>query len=87
MSRDEGVAVGDVGERFVADRVDRLGGELAAEAAPGEPLAAVVEDRHGAADGGGDRRHDLLQAALFEDQPLEPALHGDARAAAPRTAR
>ena len=65
-------------ERFLADRADRLGGELAAEAAPGEPLAAAVEDRHRAADRGGDRRDDLLQAALFEDQALEPALHRDA---------
>ena len=32
----------------------------------------------GAADRGGDRRRDFLQAALLEDQPLEPALHGDA---------
>ena len=72
------MAVAGVGERFLADRADRVGGELAAEAAAGEPLAAAVEDRDGAADRGGDRRDDLLQAALFEDQPLEPALHGDA---------
>ena len=32
----------------------------------------------GAADRGGDRRRDLLQAALLEDQPLEPPLDGDA---------
>ena len=57
---------------------DRVGGELAAEAAPGEALAAAVEDGDGAADGGGDRRRDFLQAALLEDQPLEPPLHGDA---------
>ena len=78
MGGDEGVPVGGVRERFLADRFHRLGGELAAEAAPGEPLAAAAEDRHRAADRGGDRRHDLLQAALFEDQSLEPALHGDA---------
>ena len=65
-------------ERLFADRADRVGGELAAEAAPGEPLAAAVEDGDGAADGGGDRRRDFLQAALLEDQPLEPPLHGDA---------
>ena len=77
VGRDEGVPVAGVGERFVADRADRVGGELAAEAAPGEPLAAAVEDRDRAADRGGDRGDDLLEAALFEDQALEPALHRD----------
>ena len=75
---DEGVAVAGVAERLFADRADRVGGELAAEAAPGEALAAAVEDGDGAADGGGDRRRDFLQAALLQDQPLEPPLHGDA---------
>ncbi len=75
---DEGVAVGGVGERFLADRLHRLGRELAAEAPPGKALAAAAEDRHGPADRRGDRRHDLLQPALFQHQPLEPALHGDA---------
>ena len=84
---DEGVAVAGVAERLAADAADRVGGELAAEAAPGEPLAAAVEDRHGAADRRGDRRRDFLQPALLQDQPLEPPLHRDARAAAPRTAR
>src|SRR5881394_247375 len=77
MSRHKGMAVGNVGQRFVADRVDRLGRELATKAAPSESLAAAVEDRHRAANRRGDRRHDLLQAALFEDQPLEPALYSD----------
>ena len=78
MGGDEGVTVADVAERFLADRADRVGGELAAEAAPGEALAAAVEDGDGAADRGGDRRRDLLQAALLQDQPLQPSLHGDA---------
>ncbi len=78
MGGDEGVAVGGVGERFLANRFHHLGGELSTEAATGEALAAAAEDRHGAADRRGDRRDDLLQAALFEDEPLEPALHGDA---------
>ena len=75
---DEGMAVGGVPERLLADAADRVGGELAAEAAAGEPLAAAVEDRDGAADCRGDRRGDLLQPALLQDQPLEPALHRDA---------
>ena len=74
---DEGMAVGRVPERLFADPADRVGGELAAEAPPGQPLAAAVEDRHGAADGGGDRRGDFLQPALLQYQPLEPPLHGD----------
>ena len=71
------MAVAGVAERLFADPGDRLGGELAAEAAAGEPLAAAVEDRHGAADRGGDRRGDFLQPALLQDQPLEPPLHRD----------
>src|SRR5260221_498802 len=43
-----------------------------------QPLGGAVGGRHRAAAGGGDRRHDLLQAALFEDQALEPPLHRDA---------
>ena len=74
---DEGVAVVGVAEGFFADPGDRLGRELAAEALAGEPLAAGVEDGDGAADGGGDGGGDFLQAALLEDQPLEPPLHGD----------
>ena len=77
MGRDEGVAVAGVGERFVADRADRVGRELTPEAAPGEPLAAAVEDRDRAADRRGDRGDDLLEAALFQDQALEPALDRD----------
>ena len=77
MGRDERVPVAGVGEGFVADRADRVGGELTAEAAPGEPLAAAVEDRDRAADRGGDRGDDLLEAALFQHQPLEPALDRD----------
>ena len=78
VGRDEGVAVGGMGKGFLADRGDRLGGELAAETAARDALAAAVEDRHGAADGGGDRGGDLLQPALLQNQPLEPPLHRDA---------
>ena len=83
----EGVAVAGVAEGLLADAPDRVGGELAAEAAAGEPFAAAVEDRDGAADRGGDRGGDFLQPTLLEDQPLEPALDRDRPAAAPRTAR
>ena len=78
VRRDEGVAVAGVAERLFADAPDRVGRELAAEAAAGQALAAAVEDGDGAADGGGDRRGDFLQAAFLQDQPLEPALDGDA---------
>ena len=67
VGRDERVAVAGVGEGFFADRGNRVGGELAAAAATGEALAAAVEDRHGAADGGGDRGGYFLQPLLLQN--------------------
>ena len=74
MRGHERVPVAGVPGDLAADAADRLGGELAAEAAPGEALAAAVEDRHRAAHRGGDGSGDLLQPAFLQYQPLEPPL-------------
>ena len=66
--------VAGVADDLAADPADRLGGELAAEAAPGEPLAAAVEDRHRPAHRRGDGGGDFLQPAFLQHQPLEPPL-------------
>src|ERR1044071_7898697 len=78
MRRHERVTVRRVAQGFLAYRVDRFGRELATEAASSEALATTTEDRNSAADRRGNRCHDLLQAALFEDQALQSPLHGDA---------
>ena len=77
VARNERVAVAAVGDGLSADRADSVGRQLAAEAAAGDPLAAAVENRDGAADRAGDGPGDLLQPALLQNQPLESPLHGD----------
>jgi len=77
MGRDEGMAVVSVCSSLAADRRRRFVVELAAEGAARQLLAMAVEHEHAAADSGGDRRGDLLEAALLEDEALEPALHRD----------
>ncbi len=79
VARDEALAVAPAGAlaQLLAERLDDLLAELAAEGAQRLALAAAVEDERGAADERRQRPDDRVEAALGQDDPLQALLRGD----------
>jgi hypothetical protein len=63
---------------LLGDGGDRRLWQLSAKGAGGDRLAPRAEHGHRAADGRRERAHQLVQAALLENQPLEPLVDRDA---------
>jgi len=72
------MSVTGVGRGLGSDRHRNRLRQIAVEGARGEQLAVAVEHQHRAADGGCDRRRQLVDAPFLEHQPLESPLHRDA---------